>query len=526
MSYTMNQYRAIENVIAKLDKSISEPLNIIARKTKAPKIMILTQMLSTSSIAIQKLVDISPKHGMKNPVSLYVMILAASGERKSTVDKILMSAVREFEKILIEKAKGLQEKYRIDYELWNMKLKTINKQLNEMFSNGDESAELLELWDAHNSKRPIIPVELRLLIEDVTGAKLKSMLGGDCTSLALVSDEAGTLLTSDLIKDNSLFCSLWSGQPILVDRMNSSRVGIENARLTISMQIQPNIYRKFMISNGEAMRSSGFIARFLFCEPESEIGYRFEDEDDKPSFYDEITLSQFNSRIDSLLKAGIANDSEIKDRHCLRLTDMALEVWRKKFNEIEYQMRDGEYLENFRDFGSKFMEQASRIAAILHVLKNEHYKIHSVDHQTMQVAIQLTEVYLHEAMMIFREPVDNEEESSTHANTLLEWMIENWRCEWILKSEIRRSGPHCMRNLSCLENAIQLLIRKGDIYCFKKKQSIYISLSWDKYPRLVRGVASLTRNGYPVSELRECQGKYGSQVKSNDSLRTLFKRIR
>ena len=521
----MNQYSAIESVIAKLDKSISEPLKIIAKKTKAPKIMILTQMLSTSSIAIQKLVDISPKHGMKIPVSLYVMILAASGERKSSVDKILMNAVREFEKTLIEKEKGLQEKYRIDHDLWSMKLKNINKQLNEMFNNGEESAELLELWNAHNLKKPILHVERRLLIEDVTGAKLKSMLGGDGTSLALVSDEAGTLISSDLIKDNSLFCSLWSGQSILIDRMNSSRVSIENARLTISMQIQPNVYRKFMATNGEAMRSSGFNARFLFCEPESEIGYRFEGVDDKTSFHDEITLSQFNSRIDSLLKAGMANDSETKDRHCLSLTDMALDVWLKKFNEIEFQMRDGEYLENFRDFGSKFMEQASRIAAILHVLKNEQYKTYSVDHQTMQVAIQLTEVYLHEAMMIFREPADNEEENSTHANALIEWMIENWRCEWVLKSEIRRSGPHCVRNLSCLENAIQLLIRKGDIYCFRKKQSIYISLSWDKYPRLVRGIASLTRNGYPVRGLRECQGKYGSQVKSNDALRTLFRRI-
>lgn len=134
-----------------------------------------------------------------------------------------MNAVREFEKTLIEKDKSLQEKYRTDHDLWSMKLKNINKQLNEMFNNGEESAELLELWNAHNLKKPILHVERRLLIEDVTGAKLKSMLGGDGTSLALVSDEAGTLLSSDLIKDNSLFCSLWSGQSILIDRMNSSR---------------------------------------------------------------------------------------------------------------------------------------------------------------------------------------------------------------------------------------------------------------------------------------------------------------
>lgn len=307
--------------------------------------------------------------------------------------------------------------------------------------------------------------------------------------------------------------------------MNSSRVSIENARLTISMQIQPNVYRKFMATNGEAMRSSGFNARFLFCEPESEIGYRFEGVDDKTSFHDEITLSQFNSRIDSLLKAGMANDSETKDRHCLRLTDMALDVWLKKFNEIEFQMREGECLESYRDFGSKFMEQASRIAAILHVLKNEHYKVHSVDHQTMQVAIQLTEVYLHEAMMIFREPADNEEENSTNAKKLLEWMIQNWRCEWMLKSEIRRSGPYCVRNLESLESALEVLIARGDIYCYKKSKSIYITLSWDKYPGLVRRMSSLTRDGYEVRGLSEYHGRHKFRIKSNDALHGLFKPI-
>ena len=64
----------------------------------------------------------------------------------------------------------------------------------------------------------------------------------------------------------------------------------------------------------------------------------------------------------------------------------------------------------------------------------------------------------------------------------------------MLKSEIRRSGPYCVRNLESLESALEVLIARGDIYCYKKSKSIYITLSWDKYPGLVRRMSSLTRD--------------------------------
>ncbi|MEA9438952.1 DUF3987 domain-containing protein, partial [Aeromonas caviae] len=98
----MNQHRAIETVIERLDQCLWDPLDVVAYRTKAPRFMILTQMLSVIAIASQQLVDISPKSEMKIPASLYTLILAASGERKSTVDKLLMKPVREFEKCLAE----------------------------------------------------------------------------------------------------------------------------------------------------------------------------------------------------------------------------------------------------------------------------------------------------------------------------------------------------------------------------------------------------------------------------------------
>ena len=206
-----------------------------------------------------------------------------------------------------------------------------------MCKQGEDQPTLIEAWRTHNLSKPTSPIASRILAEDVTVAKLKSILAGKNTSLALVSDEAGTLLSSDLMKDNALFNSLWSGQTIRVDRANATEVHIEGARLTLSMQIQPDIYKAFRVKNGDAMRSSGLDARILLCEPESEIGYRREDRDDNPLLEDDAKLGRFSSRVDTLLKEGIENRLQGKPRHCLALTDRAKKLWLDKFNDIEYE---------------------------------------------------------------------------------------------------------------------------------------------------------------------------------------------
>lgn len=504
----MSQRRAVKNVIKRLGRSLSDPLDAITYKTQAPEFMVLTQMLSVLSIASQSLVDIRPRNEIKIPVSLYTLILASSGERKSTVDKFVMKPVRETEKEVTDQAVHAQQKYNADKELWDIKKKALSRELDAAYKKGEEPTALIEAYHIHIASEPTLPIASRILAEDITVAKLKSMLAGKNTSLALMSDEAGTLLSSDLIKDNALFCSLWSGKSIRVDRANANEVHIDDARLTFSMQIQPKIYKEFRIKNGDAMRSSGLDARFLFCEPKSEIGYRFEDVDDKSYVEDSIKLGKFSSRIDALLKEGLEYRTQNKPRHCLELTDGAKKVWADKFNDIEYAMRDGGYLEHYKDFGSKFMEQASRIAAVLHVFKYTDYISKLVDRETMETAIDLAEIYLEQAMMIFRAPETREYVDLANANKLLDWIKDNWKDRMFLKSEIRRSGPHCVRDLNKLEDAIEILIDRGDVFCYKKNRSIYISLSWEKYPRHVRLSEAFTLNGRRVDGLVRYYGRY------------------
>ena len=166
------------------------------------------------------------------------------------------------------------------------------------------------------------------------------------------------------------------------------------------------------------------------------------------------------------------------------------------------------------------MEQASRIAAVFHVFTHANYKERSVNFETMDMAIHLTEIYLHQALEIFIKPEEKDLSDQKNADTLLAWIKQNWRDEWLLKSDIRRSGPYCMRNLADLDNAVEMLIATGDIYCFKKKQSLFISLSWDKYPRYIRSKSRLEKNGRQGRGLVPYYGKYKSRMRLRNQRKT------
>jgi hypothetical protein len=55
------------------------------------------------SLACQNRIDVCRLNNLRSPVSLFLLTLAESGERKSTVDKLLMKPLYQLEENLFEK---------------------------------------------------------------------------------------------------------------------------------------------------------------------------------------------------------------------------------------------------------------------------------------------------------------------------------------------------------------------------------------------------------------------------------------
>lgn len=71
----------------------------IHAETQSPIPLICSTMLSVMSMSVQDLYDVAPKHNMKSLLTLYLIVLAESGERKSTVYKLLMQSIFDIEYI-------------------------------------------------------------------------------------------------------------------------------------------------------------------------------------------------------------------------------------------------------------------------------------------------------------------------------------------------------------------------------------------------------------------------------------------
>jgi hypothetical protein len=68
--------------------------------TKAPIALIAASALGAISLACQNRIDVIRPGNHRGPVSLFVLTIAESGERKSTVDKLLLKPLRAKEEQL------------------------------------------------------------------------------------------------------------------------------------------------------------------------------------------------------------------------------------------------------------------------------------------------------------------------------------------------------------------------------------------------------------------------------------------
>ncbi|MBD1301051.1 DUF3987 domain-containing protein, partial [Pseudomonas aeruginosa] len=68
----------------------------VVETTQAPIELVLASALTTISMLCQPLIDVKRPGEMTGPVSLLTIIIANSGERKTTVEKIFLSHIREY----------------------------------------------------------------------------------------------------------------------------------------------------------------------------------------------------------------------------------------------------------------------------------------------------------------------------------------------------------------------------------------------------------------------------------------------
>ena len=443
-------------------------------ETQAPYPLIASALLSVMGLSCQDLYEVEIKKNMYTPLVLFQIILAESGERKSSVDKLLTCGVREIEeKWNLEYQQEIQI-YQTDLPIWEVESASLRKILQHKIKNNESFEEAIFALKECESRKPKVPIRKRIIINDISKSAIKKELGTGWSSLSLYSDEAGSILSSELADDTPLLNLLWSNGSINVDRANSSgSFKIKNARLGCMLMMQPKLFSTIMERDGEKIRSTGFPARVLFCEPISTIGSRtIQNEEHLLKQSSSDALNHFNQRTKELLQLSANRRINNEPRVCLQFSPEAKARWNDEFNRIETLIAPNGPLVNYRDYASKHSEHVARIAGVIEGFSTGNQYISG---STMYAAIQIANWYLYSFILIMDKTCISDEIKS--ADLLDRWLNEN-KCFWINyvfpKNHILKFGPNCIRSKKLLENALAMLNQRGVVNLFKIGRTSFV----------------------------------------------------
>ncbi|WP_116995088.1 DUF3987 domain-containing protein, partial [Klebsiella pneumoniae] len=165
----------------------------IVQHTHAPLPMVAAEMLGVISLACQNRIDVCRLNNLRSPTSLFIVTIAESGERKSTVTKLLMKPIYQLEERLFDLYKQEIIKWRYNVKIFKAEEKALMSKLKSEIRGGKDPTITRESLSMLQDSYPVEPVRYKLTFNDTTPAAIKEYLCGDWRSVGILSDEAGTI---------------------------------------------------------------------------------------------------------------------------------------------------------------------------------------------------------------------------------------------------------------------------------------------------------------------------------------------
>ena len=466
----------------------------VAERIQAPTEMVVAHALTVLSTAVQGQYDVirdtqfQGGNKLRSPVSLFVLTILDSGERKST-SSLFKGKLREHEKSLKASKSKEFAHYDAQKDVYSKKRDTLLAEIRRQTKAREDTSECeRRLEELEQPKGPVIP---KWSYEDMTmEGLLKSMK--DWPVAVLETDEAGSIfggysMSSDhSMKTFAQLNKLWSGDRVKITRGDVTKEAeLDGARLTVGLSLQPSVLQKFMDSQGEQAEGSGFLARFLVSAPESLMGTRFYEETRKAWF----GLAAFNEKILKLLNQTVKTRTDRRRKpKVMTLTPEAMNIWIEYHNSVEAQIAEGGKYRDVKSTAAKSAENAARIAALFEILdgssSNQETKLDHIDFsepesvesgadtdsvdnepegpkvgETQMVAgVRLAQWYLDEAQRYQTKVLVPKEIQNA-------WKLDAWllrRCrekhvDYFPKNEVLQGGPGSMRKCEQLQAALNIL---------------------------------------------------------------------
>jgi len=433
---------------------------------KAPMALVGTSALSALSVALQGHADVERARKLKGPSSVNPLVIADSGERKTTVDGFFTAAIREYEDAKRKELEPEIEEHEAAIASWQAEREgylTAIKTAAKSGKAGEVRKNKLALEEMEHIK-PKPPRVPKLLRGDDTPEKLAWSLAREWPSAGVLSSEAGVIfgahgMSKDSVMRNlGLLNILWEGGTLDVGRRTGESFTVRGARFTVGLMVQEATLREYFERAGTLARGTGFLARFLIAWPESTQGTRFFSE--PPEAWPK--LAQFNARLRNILEKPVEIDDEGRlSPSTLTLSAEAKALWVRFHDAIEAELLPSGELYDVRDVASKVADNAARVASLFHQFERGLQQPIGAD--LMEAAARIVVWHLNESRRFFSELALPSEILA--ATQLERWLIAH--CREHDAGKVRRRivqqyvTPSSLRRPSTLDGAIATLASYG-----------------------------------------------------------------
>ncbi|MBX3325886.1 MAG: DUF3987 domain-containing protein, partial [Nitrospira sp.] len=401
----VSKVEAVPYPLDALPNKIRSAVEEVRDFTQAPIALVASSALASLSASAQVHIDVKRADRLEGPTGLFILSIADSGERKSTVDSFFSGPLRNYDRDEAEKAKPALRLHAARYAAWNAEREGILIAIKQAAKTGKSLEDLKSKLSGIESQQPVPPRVPRILHGDDTPEALSYALAKHWPSASVMTAEAGTLFGShgmsadSVMRNLALLNTLWDGGTHQVGRRTSETYTVRGARLTLGLQVQAATLRTFLERSGGLARGTGFLARFLIAWPESTQGSRTFKE--SPAAWP--ALDAFHRRISEILDIPVTPDSEgALTPTIVELEPEAKAAWVTFHDAIEEKLKTGGELCDVRDMASKIADNAARIAALFQYFCS-NFSSSNVTFGQMEASCRIAAWYLHEARRFFSE---------------------------------------------------------------------------------------------------------------------------
>lgn len=394
---TLKLQETISFPVSFFPEPIEQFVNDTAKSLSCPPDFVAMGVLVCTSVAIGNGALIEVKNSWMEGASLYCGIIAEPGSAKTPAINKALKPLFELQERNFKEYDSLKAQYEIENDNYEVELESWKRDVKnkKKVKVGDKPAP------------PKNPTLQQIITMDSTMEALQDTLLFNKRGILKLHDELlGFVRGMNQYRsgaDRQYWLSIWSNEPIIINRKGKEPIRISKPFVSIIGGIQPDMIEEIVKTGREGIANDGFIDRFLFCYPDS-IPARWTDDD-----VSEEVVNSYCEIVDRIYYSLTEDNPKI-----LRFTGKAKALYIMWFDETENETTEPGFPTTLKNVWKKIKGLHSRILIIMFMLKwssdSKSAKVDFIDEESVMYTNYIMDYFKSQARKVFQVTQSNENE--------------------------------------------------------------------------------------------------------------------